>query len=266
MVFEFPLTILFLLMVRHGCMLACIRPLRGVLGVSGVIVVSLSLSMWMYPLEILDQLHLPLHLPQKVHSLFPFLLREVLIGLLIGLPCALLFEVVPFMGRLIDTFRGVQFAEQIAPEMGSRDSLLESYGGYFAIWFFFNSAYVSEWIRILLHADQVFPRYEAGKKFSTGSFLFQREALEVFLGEFFTTCIMVVIPLIMVTLSFELVLSALQKINSKFHLGHELSFGRAGMGVFFLCFLFYSGFQASSLVHSITVRGINALYLVIGSN
>ncbi len=258
--YEAPFAILFLLVLRHTCMIACIRPLRGLLGVSGVMVLSLAVSLWLYPVTILDA---ESSLLQEM-SLVSLIIKEVVLGVGVGLVCALFFEVLPFVGRLIDTFRGVQFAEQIAPELGPRDSLLESYGGYFTLWFFFAGLYAREWVALLSLVEETFPVIKVPE--STALNLFHhRSLLESFVGDFFTISLIVVMPLVLLSLSFELLLSVLQKLNTKFSLGVELSLLRGGMGVFFLCYLLYSGTQAPKQLHQLTASGFEMLKNFLGS-
>lgn len=261
---EVPLLILFLLVLRHTCLIACIRPLRGVLGMSGVMVFSLVLSLWLYPYNIFDENIMEntkiLYRSAFVDTpLWVLILKEVLKGLMLGLPLSLMFEVIPFTGRLIDTFRGVQFSEQIAPELGPRDSLLESYGGYFALWFFFSGEYAASWISLLSSVEEYMPVYGPDKMSHAMHLGQYRFALEGFLGDFFTVTLLVVIPLILLSLGFELVFSVLQKLTNKFNVGVELGFMRAGLGVFFLVYILYSGEQMPRLLHSLTSSGLRVL-------
>jgi len=259
---ELPFLLLFLLVVRNSVMLTCIGPLKGVLGVSGVLTLSVALSIWLYPQDVLL-----LPKPDQPSPDIIFLaLREVAIGLLIGLPFALIFEILPFVGRMIDTFRGVQFAEQIAPEMGPRDSMLESYGGLFALWIFFEGAYAGEWNRIILRAIEVFPVWGMdGSKTSTFlSLRVEMGALQIFLAELMTTCLIAVLPLIILSFVLELALSVLQKLCTRFHVGVELSLVRAGMGVLFLVLIIASGEQGPRSIHELSLKGFEALHLLFG--
>jgi flagellar biosynthesis protein FliR len=257
--YETPIVVFFLLFLRHVCLIVCIRPLRGVLGVSGVMVLSTVLSFWLYPEDIL---HKPIE-DSLSRPLPALVFKEAVLGLCIGMPCALVFEAVPFIGRLIDTFRGVQFAEQIAPELGPRDSMLESYGAYLALWFFFEGMYAKKWIALLISIESTFPVMGSFQD-PDSKFLFHRDALETFLGDFFVISLLVIIPLVLISLSFELVLSVLQKLSSKFSLGVELSMLRAGLGVFFLMYVLYSGIQLPYQLHRLTASGlamINQLFI-----
>jgi flagellar biosynthesis protein FliR len=87
--------------------------------------------------------------------------------------------------------------------------------------------------------------------------------IESFVGEFFTSTLLILVPLILLSLGFELVLSILQKLNSKFNIGFELCLLRAGMGVFFLSYLVYSGTQAPEMLQALTKSGIVLLNQVV---
>jgi flagellar biosynthesis protein FliR len=54
-------------------------------------------------------------------------------------PSVLMVELIRMCGRLCDSLRGAQYAEQITPELGERVSLLESFGQYLAQYLFFTA-------------------------------------------------------------------------------------------------------------------------------
>lgn len=259
---ESPIIALFLLFIRHSLIIVCIRPLRGIIGLSGVFVFSLILSIWIFPEEVfLPEISLIIK-----SDLGLKIIKEIILGLTLGMLLSLIFEIIPFIGRLIDTFRGVQFAEQVAPELGTRDSLLESYGGYLVIWFFFSGVYIKEWIWLLVKIESSYPLYTVFNhdlKLSSGVLFKDRVMIESFVGEFFTSTLLILVPLILLSLGFELVLSILQKLNSKFNIGFELCLLRAGMGVFFLSYLVYSGTQAPEMLQALTKSGIVLLNQVV---
>ena len=75
-------------------------------------------------------------------------LSEVIYGASLALPIALLFYLLPYAGRLIDTYRGAQFGELVLPGSGDKVTMLENIAGLISI-FIFLSPVVS---------SQIFPR------------------------------------------------------------------------------------------------------------
>ncbi|HMO19080.1 MAG TPA: flagellar biosynthetic protein FliR [Oligoflexia bacterium] len=264
---EWALIVFFLLFIRHSIILFLITPLRGVLGSSGIIIVSLGISFFIFP----EQLIIPTVSESK--DFFSLCIRQVGIALLIGIPISLVLEIVPFTGRLIDTFRGAQFSEQLAPEMGPRDSQLESYGGLFVLWIFFEGQYAGRIIEILIKAMDTFPVISDLSVSSTKPGSLNPDSLMIwhvdlarfgeFLSSFFSICIIIVLPLIIFSLALELSLSVLQKLCSRFHVGVELTLLRAVLGVVFLLILIRGASNGAYMCHQLVLMGYDFLDFVV---
>lgn len=217
--------LLFLLNLRGTVFFASIRLLKGVIGTSGCLALSFVLSLYVYPAEIYVGI-----LDRPVFSI----IVELLIGLFLGFSLSFLFEFVPYIGRLVDTFRGVQFQEQVAPELGVRDSRLEIYAGFFTVWIFFNHRVFSKFMEIYLNfTEKLGVGGFNGLSFLDISVLLndKRGALIETLSNVFYSSLFIVGPLIIFSLIIELGLSILLKFNSKFHLGSDLNIIRAFAGL-----------------------------------
>ncbi len=71
-----------------------------------------------------------------VSELFSRMAKLGLVAIVAVAPSVLMVETFRLLGRLCDTSRGAQYAEQITPELGERVSLLESFGKYLALYLF----------------------------------------------------------------------------------------------------------------------------------
>jgi len=254
MIYEWHIILFFLLVLRHGIILYFITALRGVLGFTGMIALSVACSLFAFPVEV--------SVPPAAqnYDVIYLSLREVTIGLLIGVPLGLVFEIIPFVGRLIDTFRGAQFAEQLAPEMGPRDSQLESYGGFFTLWIFFQGEYAGRFVELLVKANEAFPIYSVlAQNPSQSIFDIELSTFQEFLSSFFSICLIVALPLIIFSLATELSLSVLQKLCARFQVGLELTLGRALLGVLFMIFLINWSTAAPENLHNLAITGFNFL-------
>lgn len=62
---------------------------------------------------------------------------EAFYGFCLALPIALVFYLLPYLGRLIDTYRGAQFAELMLPGSGEKVTSLEQLGDLLALFLLF---------------------------------------------------------------------------------------------------------------------------------
>ncbi len=218
------LFVFLLLNLRGALLFSSIRILNGTIGRSASIVLSFVISVYTYPAVIYPHV-----LERPIFSIS----FEILLGLSLGVIFSLLFEVFPFVGRMLDTFRGVQFQEQVAPEMGVRDSRLEIYAGYFVLFIFFQPKIFSEIITLFsLCTEYLGIGGFNGEKYSEISSFFENRVMIIqFVSTIFYSCFLLVFPLIVFGLIIEIGFSLMMKINSKISLGLDLGSIRAFSGL-----------------------------------
>lgn len=246
--FKEPLFILFLLNLRGTVLFASLRLLRGVIGFSGSMAISFCLSLYCFPKYNFSEI-----LNRPVFSI----VVEILLGLFCGLSLSFLFEFVPFLGRLVDTFRGVQFQEQVAPELGTRDSKLEIFLGFVVIAIFFQNKIFGVFVDLYLQiANKVGVGGFDGVSFIDTSLYFsdRRGVLIELLSSLFYSSLVVVSPLIVFSMIIELGFSIVLKLNSKFHLGTDLNLIRAYAGLVITPFIVcYSESLPLALIHLVEI-------------
>lgn len=216
---------LFLLNLRGTVFFTALRSVKGVIGISGCMTLSLALSVFSFPEYVNRSI-----LDRPIFSIFV----EILLGLTLGLSLSFLFEFIPFLGRLIDTFRGVQFQEQVAPELGARDSRLEIFAGFVVVAYFFQPKFFLSFIELYLRITEKvgvggfdgFDYIDTQLYFSD-----KRGALVECLSTLFHSSLAVIIPLIAFSIIIELGFSIVLKFNSKLHLGTDLTLIRAFAGL-----------------------------------
>lgn len=125
-----------MVLLRCFAMLCVIAPLRIVLGLPILAVVSMAIAC---PVYAAVERSLVLGLEQASGAaLLAIAALQIFQGALAGIPCALVFECLPMMGRLFDASRGAQFAEQVCPDSGESVSPLENLGQQLGVLFFFS--------------------------------------------------------------------------------------------------------------------------------
>lgn len=219
------LSALFLLNLRGTVLFSSVRILRGTIGFSGCLALSLSLSIFGFPNSVSEKI-----LTRPFFSI----IFEILVGLFLGIIFSLLMEIVPLLGRFIDTFRGVQFQEQVAPELGARDSKLEIYAGYIVLFIFFQTKVFSEIVLLFGSCtNNLGIGGLRGEDFLDSAQYFSdyRSTLIDLLTKIFYSSLVIVSPLVIFSLCLEIGLSLLMKINSKCSLGLDLSLMRAFAGL-----------------------------------
>jgi len=241
---------LFLLyFIRYSVFFGSIKILRGLLGSTGVIVLSFTCSFYFMDFNLKQT-----EINEFYNNFSVNFILQIVLGAIFGIIASLIFEVIPFTGRLIDIFRGNQFAEQFAPELGARESQLEMYGGFFVVCLFFQEEYFFKVLDIIYkyHIVNVNP-FNVLSKFTNLEFIFKVSK------DFFELSILLVLPLILISFSLEIALSVLQKLNSKFQTGVELSLLKSGLGVLFLFFILVQNEEISFKINDFYNRFFEAI-------
>ncbi len=239
------ISVLALVSIRFATAFSVMKSIRGILGMSGVSILSLCFSFYSIGTN------LSLSVLNNTKTFFYILLtKEILIGLFIGLSMSLVFELIPFCGRLFDTFRGVQFAEQMAPEMGPRDSELEVFGGYLTLALFFSPQIFPYFIEYLFKINKycgVLSEQENNIMLFEGLKI-NASTMYGFIGQIFITAIFVTLPLVVLSMMLEIGFSIISKVSPKFQIGLDLGYLRAGAGVFILFAVILNGETAEQLL------------------
>ena len=217
----------FSIFIRTIVCLGIVKPLRSVIGLSGNLILSLCITLFVAQFSEFEN-----SLTVQEFTVTEFF-KEAVVGVIFGITISLLFEIFPFVGRMIDTFRGNQFSEQIAPELGVRDSVLEIYASLAMPAIFFNGPYYLKFIEIYssyqytkLSGKALLDDYFLNSNFV---FLMSNAVLEI--------AVILIFPLILVALSLEISLAVFQKLYSRFQVGIELGLLRTGFGIIFLLLL-----------------------------
>ena len=113
--------VLICLCVRFFCSLVVFQQLRTYLKMSGILGVSLVLTILCLP--ILPQITLP---SASVLDIIIVGMTEAWLGFLLALPFALALESLAVTGRVFDLSRGAQLAEQLFPGLQGRQSVFEN--------------------------------------------------------------------------------------------------------------------------------------------
>jgi len=220
--------VLFLLNLRAVVLFSCPRIIMGTIGLSGCLTLSFVLSLFCFPSEV----------PEKILTRPGFsLICEITLGLMLGVILSYLIEFIPLVGRLIDTFRGVQFQEQVAPELGIRDSRLEIFGGYVVLFLLFQTQIFSHLVELFLNCSDSLGigGLRQGVFIDTSQYFNDKRGVLIdLLSTIFYSALIIVSPLVVFSLSLELGLSILMKVNTKCSLGLDLSLVRALVGIFVL--------------------------------
>lgn len=123
--------------------------IRNILGLSVIVVVSCSWALFLAGACEFKQEHFVVSSIVEVLEL-GFL--GVCNGFAYGVPFAVALECIPFVGRLSDVSRGMQFAEQSFGPLASRSSLLESFANLFLLVLIFSfEAYLQPLQSFLRH-------------------------------------------------------------------------------------------------------------------
>ena len=113
--------VLICLCVRFFCSLVVFQQLRVHLKMSGILGISLGLTMLCA--SNMSQIALP---SLSVLEALAMGLREAWLGVLLALPLALGLESLAVSGRVLDLSRGAQLAEQLYPGLSGRQSVFEN--------------------------------------------------------------------------------------------------------------------------------------------
>ncbi|MBL7662277.1 flagellar biosynthetic protein FliR [bacterium] len=109
-----------LVLVRVFCLLSVIPILRSALRPSGILILALVVAVYLLP-----ELELKHAIELNLTTLFYWALQQALLGILWGIPLAIISEVLAVAARMIDFARGANYGEQVNPEIGSQASVLE---------------------------------------------------------------------------------------------------------------------------------------------
>ena len=173
-----------------------------------------------------------------------------MIGVLFGISISLLLELIPMTGKLIDTIRGNQLSEQLAPELGTRDSQLEFFGGIFVVAMFLNGRYFLYFLEAL-SID--------GIEFKKSTHIDSKIIIDLISG-ILVVSLHLVFPLILFCFAIEVGFSLIQKLNSKIQLGTDLSILKSGIGAIFI-FLFFIGGDQPVFIVTAFYEGVVTGYL-----
>ena len=126
---EFLLT-LGLLTVRCLALILTLRPLRSWLGSAecGALAFVVAVALTPSALELGPAGLVPRFATASTVELLALACREAILGICLGVPFSISLECLPLLGRLIDSLRGAQFAEQLLPGLEERSSYLETLG------------------------------------------------------------------------------------------------------------------------------------------
>ena len=127
MLSESSLLQFYLLLARTLLALSLIRPIRQLTPFSARLGISLALAIAVFPTTLTEQLTLTI------------VLGELLLVVLRFAPLAIALESFAIAGRVIDLARGAQFAEQVQPQSGARESLFEQLAVHGSLVFLFAS-------------------------------------------------------------------------------------------------------------------------------
>lgn len=115
--------------------LLLISPVRAVVGIHGILLSSFGLSFCFLPSSLQSLFAETWHLPNVLLSgCF-----AVLHGALFAIPIAFLLEAFPLTGRLVDSFRGAQFAEQYLAQEATSTTQLEFFMAIFGLLILFQA-------------------------------------------------------------------------------------------------------------------------------
>jgi type III secretory pathway component EscT len=121
-----------LIFIRCYALISVFSSSHTFLKQQGIVTLSLVLSISMCASELGSGVFNPV----KCENVILFVvsaLRECFIGALIGLPLAIAVQSLVMSARIVDTTRGAQFSEQVAPENGYKTSSLEGAAALFVL-------------------------------------------------------------------------------------------------------------------------------------
>ncbi len=110
----------FLIFTRIFAFLVCLDTIKKYLKISGMVAISLALSIFCISL---------INTPTITKNNFEIaylVLHEIYIGILLALPLALSIECYAIAGKIFDTSRGAQLAEQLSPGSITHQSICEN--------------------------------------------------------------------------------------------------------------------------------------------
>lgn len=196
--------------------LSAIKQLRVFIGYSSIIAFSTILSFYISQ-------HLK-HNNFLIKNYFIMCLAFFVLGNILSF----LLEFIPSNMRIVDAFRGTQYSEQFAPELGNRDSYLETYSTILIIAIFFESNFFLKSLETLLNIFIVSLESESIVS------LFKIENLIALVGYYLEFSIKFIFPLILFSIIIELSISFIQKMNPKMQLGHELTIAKNMIAFLFI--------------------------------
>lgn len=213
-----------LLLILSSCLFFCsIKQLRSTIGYSALLILSVATGICIFSLESKDI--------YKEYSIIQCV-STLIVSCIYGNSISLLLEYIPSNMRIIDTIRGTQFSEQFAPELGNRDSYLETYSTIIMVALFLNTGLFQKTVTLFVETIVLIGNtnhiYELSKEF-----------LFMHIQYFIEFSVLFMFPLILFSLLLETIFCIAQKINPKFQLGHELGISKNALSFFFLFCVFF---------------------------
>jgi|GEM_PF-4601390 len=220
---------LLLVTIRIFAFFSIFASCRGTLGLSVIGALSLTLGL-VLGIRSFEYTASSFYLERlEAQGLLLLVVQQFLYGALLALPIALILELLPMLGRLIDTARGAQFAEQLNPALGERVSTLEELSSMMIPLFLFSSVAFEQVLALLIASfDQRNPAQELFAWSSVSKLL----ALSV---RSLTVALSLAAPVLILSLLLDFVHGLTGRFLARLHLEGEWSTIRLLLGL--ICYL-----------------------------